>query len=127
MTNILENKLALIIGSTSLIGLATAELFAKNGAHLALVESSSESRIAEVATDLRSKYTTNSVSTHIFDLTFKSEVDELFDEVKKSHPKFDCPTILVTTPLIQPPKNLLEIDEKDYDESVNINLKVVAV
>ena len=127
MTNILENKLALIIGSTSLIGLATAELFAKNGAHLALVESSSESRIAEVATDLRAKYTNNSISIHIFDLTFKSEVDELFDEVKKSHPNFDCPTILVTTPLIQPPKNFLEIDEKDYDESVNINLKVVTV
>lgn len=132
MTKNLEGKLALIItNAESQIGEATAELFVSRGADLALVElvsNSSRVVVDELANDLRKRHPSRNVSTHRFDSSDRNrEAEKLFDEIKVSHPAFECPNVLVTAAphMLGAPKGLLETTEHDFDEMVDSSLRVI--
>ena len=121
----LENKLALITGAASGIGLSSAELFALNGADLALADISP--KVAEVAKDLKSKYPNRNISAHVYDITHTVNVEKMFDEIKQHHePKYQHPSVLVNSAGIGRAVPLIKIIEKDYDDMININLKVIS-
>jgi NAD(P)-dependent dehydrogenase (short-subunit alcohol dehydrogenase family) len=123
MTHTLKDKLALITGAASGIGLASAQLFASQGADLALADISPKAK--DVAKDLQAKYPEIKVSAHVYDLTVSSNIDLLFAEIKETHQaKHFCPTILINSAGIAQEKKLTEITEQDYDRMININLKV---
>ena len=119
----LENKLALITGAASGLGLATATLFASQGADLALADISP--KVAEVAADLKSKYPKLGISAHVYDLTVGSNVEKLFEEIKQQHEKYASPTVLVNSAGIARAVPLVNQTEKDFDEMINTNLKVL--
>ena len=120
----LENKLALITGAASGIGLTTADLFAVNGADLALADISP--KVTEVAKELKSKYPKQNISAHVYDITNSSNVEKMFEEIKQNHePKYQHPSVLVNSAGIGHTVPLTNITEKEYDDMVNINLKVI--
>lgn len=118
----LENKLALITGGANGIGLATADLFASQGADLALVDLSPNTH--EAVTNLRSKYPNRKISAHVYDITSSENIEKLFDEIGKEHSTFNCPNILVNSAGIGRGKRLVDLSESEYDNMININLKV---
>ena len=117
----LENKLALITGAASGLGLSSAELFALNGADLALADISP--KVAEVAKELKSKYPKQSISAHVYDLTNSSNVERMFEEIKQHHPKYQHPSVLVNSAGIGREVPLIQMTEDEYDQMININLK----
>jgi short-subunit dehydrogenase len=124
MTHSLKNKLALITGAASGLGLSTAQLFARECADLALVDISS--KMLDVANELQEKHPTVKISSHVFDLTVSSNMDPLFSEIKQHHQaKHRCPTVLVNSAGIGKGKCFTEITEQEYDNMININLKVI--
>ena len=119
----LENKLALITGAASGLGLTTTELFALNGADLALADISP--KVVEVAKELTSKYPKQNISAHVYDITNSSNVEKMFEEIKQHHQtKYQHPNVLVNSAGIGGSVPLINITEKQYDNIVNINLKV---
>ena len=118
----LANKLALITGAASGIGKASAQLFARKSADLALADASPT--VIEVAKELKAKHPDRNISSHVFDLTTSSNVQTLFKEIKGQHTKYACPNVLVNSAGIGRSKLLVETTEKEYDEMININLKV---
>lgn len=118
----LNNKLAMITGAASGIGLATAGLFASQGANLALIDVSP--KISQIASDLNSKYPNQIISSHIFDLTVPENIDKLFKQIQSEHPNYLSPTILVNSAGIGQGKPLTEITEQDYTRMIDVNIKV---
>lgn len=122
MTHKLDNKLALIIGASNGIGLAVAQMFANNGADLALVD---DVELTSISEELRKRYPNANISSHILNVvetSDSSDVENLFVEIKKHHS--NDPNILVTSPRVVPSKSLLETTEREFDEILNLNLKV---
>jgi NAD(P)-dependent dehydrogenase (short-subunit alcohol dehydrogenase family) len=123
MTYNLENKLALITGAASGIGLASAELFASQGADLALADISP--KVTDVVALLQDKYPNKKITGYVGDLTVSSNIEKLFEEIKHQHTKYKYPTVLVNSAGIGYGKSLIEITEQEYDQMININLKVL--
>jgi 3-oxoacyl-[acyl-carrier protein] reductase len=122
----LRNKLALITGAASGIGFASAELFAFKGAVLALVDNSP--KVADVAKELKSKYPKRNISAHVYDVTNSSNVEKIFEEIKLNHePKYQLPSVLVNSAGIGRVATLVQMTEKEYDDMININLKVIFI
>lgn len=119
----LANKLAVITGAASGLGLASAQLFARNAADLALVDVSP--KLKDLAAEIKAKNPDRNITTHVCDITQSSNVNKLFGEIKDGHSKYACPTVLVNSAGISGvTKFLFEKTEKEYDEIINVNLKV---
>lgn len=124
MTHNIKNKLALITGAASGIGLTTAQLFAKEGADLALADISP--KMGEIAKQLQESHPHIKVSAHTLDLTLSSNVDNLFNEINENHhTKHYSPNVLINSAGIAKGKSLMEIGENEYDTLIGVNLKVM--
>lgn len=119
----LANKLALITGAASGLGRASAQLFARNSADLVLVDLSP--KVNEIANQLKSAYPGRKITAHVYDLTSSANVSKLFGEIKAKHSNYVCPTVLVNSAGISgTPRPMVEMSEKEYDQIINVNLKV---
>ena len=87
-----DGKIAVVLGGGSGIGRATAELFADNGAQVAVADIN-ERGADETAELLRGKGAT--VSSHVCDITQKSHTDDLIAAVLKEHGRVDMVTSTV--------------------------------
>lgn len=120
----LSNKLALVTGAASGIGLSIAHKFAKNGANLILVDVSNQ--IDTLAKEIQSQTTnTVKVSTHICDISDAKQVNNLFLEIKKQYENEKCklPNVIVNSAGITRDSFLLKMSEKDFDQVISVNLK----
>ena len=79
----LSNRLALITGAASGIGLSTAHLYAQEGANLALVDWSQT--VHQTAAELTAKYPSIKVTSHICDVTNSEQVTATFTDVHAKH------------------------------------------
>jgi len=77
-----QGKIVYITGAASGIGLATAKLFAENGASLFLVDLDSETLIYEVD-KLRKQFKTG-IAFHVVDVTVEKEVEKSFEYLIKT-------------------------------------------
>ncbi len=116
----LSNKLALITGGASGIGLAIAKLFAKNGAHVALADMSPS--LSSVASDI-SKLSKNKVTAHTCDVSNSDQVNSLFNELEQQHPDYKFPRIIVNSAGIIRDGYMAKLTEADFDKVINVNLK----
>ena len=113
----MKNKIALITGATSGIGMATAKLFAKNGVKLILCGRRGE-RLKKLSEEL-------SASTEVFTLNFdvrnKMEVDTAIKSLPKNFSEID---ILINS--AGNAHGMDTIDEgntEDWDAMLDINVK----
>ena len=113
----LNNKVALITGGTSGIGEATALLFAREGARVAIAGRNSE-RGAAVAGGIKA-----AGGEAIFlraDVSQASDCQRVVDETVRA---FGCIDILFNNAGVFYPQTALECSEREWDEQVDVNLK----
>ena len=115
----LQGKVALITGAGRGIGRATALTFAREGAHVALVDRDAP-EVEGVAQEIVAAggkaqgYTANIAS--------REEVQKLVQQVKADFGRLD---ILVNNAGIIRDKQLLKMEEEDFDAVISVNLKGV--
>lgn len=114
---LLQDKIALITGSATGIGRAIAELFAKNGARLLLVDRNGEEN-RRTAASLRSSGTR--VVDITLDLTERLQVDAAIDT---AHRELGPIELLVNNAGIYPRQSFLDMSEEQWDEMQAVNLK----
>ncbi len=114
----LEGKRALITGAGAGIGKAIAYRFAEAGAQLHVVDID-ESALHKLQEDIHSHYHI-SVTPHVVDLSNKSAIDALWEELQ-----VQAPEILVNNAGIYPFKGFLKVDPSFYHKVMEVNLSAV--
>lgn len=112
--NKLKNKVAVITGANSGIGLATAKLFLKEGAKVVL------SGRRQEALDNVSKELEGDFLTVLADASSAEDNKRLIETAKNHFGKID---ILYLNAGIAPPTPVTEISEAHYNEIFNVNVK----
>ncbi len=115
----MRDKVAVITGSSSGIGRATALLFAENGAKVVAVgrnENELDSLRDEVSPE------NGSINVHFADLTDDSQVDRLVSETVKNFGHID---VLINAAGIIKNGSIEDTSLDDWDNMMNINLRSV--
>lgn len=110
----LENKVAVITGANSGIGLATAKLYLKEGAKVVLSGRRQEA-LDEITKDLEGDF-----------ITVRADVANIEDNenlIKQATAKYGKIDVLFLNAGIAPPSPTTDITEDHFTELVNINLK----
>jgi len=117
---LLEGKTAIITGGSRGIGKGIAEVFAKNGAHVAFTYSSSE----EAALALENELKKEGIKAKAYksDAANYQQAQELAEEVVKEFGSID---ILINNAGITKDNLLMRITEEDFDKVIEVNLKSV--
>ena len=113
----LKNKIALVTGGRRGMGKSHALALAAQGAKVAITDVNAKDCLP-VAGEIKSKG--GEAVCFQMDVSNKTEVDQVFDEVVKQFGRLD---ILVNNAGIYFPKTALELTEKDWDKMIDINLK----
>ena len=110
----LQNKVAVITGANSGIGLATAKLFLKEGAKVVLT-GRRQKALDEAAKDLKGDFI-----TVLGDVANTEDNHKIIDETVKKYGKID---VLFLNAGIAPPTPTSDIDENHYNDIFDINVK----
>ena len=113
----LKNKVALVTGAKRGMGRAHALALAAQGAKVVVTDRVGE-ECAPVVEEIKSKG--GEAICLKMDVSNKAEVDGAFDEAIKQFGRLD---ILINNAGIFLPKPALEMSEKEWDRTLNINLK----
>ena len=113
----LSGKVALITGGTSGMGRATAILFAKEGARVAIT-GRNEQRGREVVDEIR-----NAGGQAIFVRSDVSSAADCRQAVEATGKAFGHPDILFNNAGVFYPHTVVECTEEEWDLTININLK----
>jgi NAD(P)-dependent dehydrogenase (short-subunit alcohol dehydrogenase family) len=84
----MKDKIVLITGSSSGIGLATAEALAAKGAQVILA-ARSEDRLKEAVAHITSKTGNKNISYHTADFSSQKSIRALADQIKNNYPRID--------------------------------------
>lgn len=121
---LLQNRICIIVGVSSLrgIGYATAELFARNGARLVVVDVAMNDRIAgDIASSIATAIGDEpAVAGLKCDIRKQADCDTVVTEVMARFGGIDCLVNCAGIVLAQP---MLGIAEADYDRILDVNLK----
>lgn len=109
-----ENKIAVVTGGSSGIGLGIAEELTRQGAHVVITGRNPE-KLGEAVHHLGSR-----ASSVVVDITKVGDIEKLFDQVKRDHGRLD---ILVANAGGAEPANIGSITEAHFDETITTNLK----
>ncbi|MDP6893039.1 MAG: SDR family oxidoreductase [Verrucomicrobiota bacterium] len=115
----LNGKNTIVTGAGSGIGQSTAIAFAKQGAHVSVLEIN-----LEAANETVEKIRTNGGQAEATecDVTHHDHVQDVFDKIATDHGGLDC---LINNAGIAHVGNILNTNEKDFDRVMNVNLKGV--
>lgn len=113
----LKDKVAIITGGTSGIGEATALLFAREGARVAITGRNRERGTQVVS---RIKESGGKATFLRADVSAASDCQRVVEETRK---KFGCIDILFNNAGVFYPQTAIECSEREWDEQIDINLK----
>jgi len=112
----LENKIAVITGGNSGIGLATAKLFKKEGAQVVINARNAE-RLAETKEQVGDDFEVLQL-----DVSKVEEIESFFAQIGEKHGKVDVLFLNAGIGVFQP---LEAWDETTFDRLINVNVKGV--
>ena len=115
----LKKRVALITGAGSGLGKATAQLFAEEGARVAVVDIS-ERRAEAVAAEINGETKRKKAAAFRADVAKKDEVDAMVKAVRK---RFGPISILVNNAGIGQIKNFLDITPDEWQRMIDIHMK----
>jgi NAD(P)-dependent dehydrogenase (short-subunit alcohol dehydrogenase family) len=115
----LQDKVALITGGTSGIGEATAKLFAKEGAKVAITGLHDE-RGAAVVREIRQHNGDSGCMFIHSDVRLADDCKRAVDETLRAVGRID---ILFNNAGVFYPQTALECSEREWDEQIDVNLK----
>ena len=108
---LLNNKIALVTGSTNNIGLAVARAFSREGAKV-VIHSRHEEESKKIAQELGGDY-------FAADVARPQQIEELFDHITKKHHRLD---ILVNCIAHSSKKDILETTLEEWQQIIAVNL-----
>lgn len=114
----LKNRIAIITGAARGIGAAIAELFAREGAVVILLDLLPEGK--EVAAKI--KASGGKAEFHTVSVTDKGALETLFKQIHNTHGRID---ILINNAGITRDRTLEKMSEDEWDAVVEVNLKGV--
>ena len=114
----LTGKNAIVTGGGSGIGQSICKTFAKQGAHVGILDINIE---AAEKTASEIKENGGSAEPHTCDVTKQTEVKEVFERISKDNP-IDC---LINNAGIAHVGNVLNTSEEDFDKVLSVNVKGV--
>ena len=112
----LENKVAVITGGNSGIGLATAELFKKEGAQV-VINARNAQRLAETKEQVGDAFEVLQL-----DVSKVAEIEQFYAKIAETHGKIDVLFLNAGIGVFQPVENW---DEATFDHVINVNMKGV--
>ncbi|MGB0522013.1 MAG: SDR family oxidoreductase [Flammeovirgaceae bacterium] len=112
----LENKVAVITGGNSGIGLATAHLFKKEGARV-IINARNEQRLAETKAEVGDEFDVLQL-----DVSKTNELEQFYKQVGEKHGKIDVLFLNAGILILQP---LDAWDEATFDHVIGVNVKGV--
>ena len=113
----LKDKVTIITGAAQGIGFACAERFARDGAKVVLSDVQEE-KGEDAAKSLREAgYNAEFIACNVGD---KTQVDSMVEQVVSKYGQLD---VLISNAAILRVGDILEIEEEDFDQVLNINLK----
>lgn len=112
----LQNRVAVITGGNSGIGLATAKLFVENGAQVVITGRRKEENDAAVA------QIGSGVTAIVADTAKLKDIDQMMEQIRQQHGKID---ILFLNAGIAPFASFVDVDEEIFDKVFDINVKGV--
>ena len=115
----LENKVAVITGGASGIGLAAIKRFAEEGASVIIADYNSEVGI-KVQIELQEKY--NRVAFFPINVADRESVNQVFSEILEHYKKID---ISVNNAGITNDAMLMKMTSDQFDQVIDVNLKGV--
>jgi NAD(P)-dependent dehydrogenase (short-subunit alcohol dehydrogenase family) len=116
----LENKIAVVTGAASGMGQATAELYAKEGAHVALTDINADALAAIVESIADAG---GSAEYHVMDVRDEAQVKKAVTAVGDAHGRID---ILVNSAgVIGSPNPTHELSVEDWDYVFDVDVKGV--
>ena len=113
----LEDRVAVITGGASGIGLGTAKLLAEAGAEIAIIDIDEQNGI-KAAEEIC--ITGGFAKFYKCDVTFAKECKNTIDKIIKDFGRID---ILFNNAGIAVRKNIVDISEEEWDRAIDINLK----
>ena len=113
----LENKVAVVTGSAQGMGKAIAKLLAGRGAKVALLDVLGD-EIKAVVDEITGDG--GRASSWEIDVSDRASVDRVFGEVSEKFGRID---ILINNAGVFDPKPIWELEEDEWDKTININLK----
>lgn len=117
----LANRLALVTGGASGIGKAVVELFAKNGAHVAVADMANN--VSDIAAEMQTSFKDSNITGHSVDVSKSSQVNAMFQEIEAKHPQHRFPTIVVNSAGIVRDSFMVKTTEENFDKVIDVNLK----
>ena len=116
----IKNKTLIITGASQGIGEATARLFAKLGANVALI-ARSEEKIEKISTDINLNGG-KSIAIKC-DVSKQDEVENAIKLTLKSYKSINI--LIGNAGVINPIQNIADMDVSDFDKVIDINIKGV--
>ena len=116
----LKDKVAIVTGGSRGIGRAVAELFAKEGSKVILVDLLPQGK--EVVQGIMASG--GSVEFHTVSVTDKSAIESLFEQINSNYGKID---ILINNAGITRDRTLEKMSEEEWDAVMEVNLKGVFI
>ena len=116
----IKNKTLIITGASQGIGEATARLFAKLGANVALIARSKE-KIEKISDDINSNGG-KSIAIQC-DVSSKAEVENAIKLTLKSYRSVNI--LIGNAGVINPIQNITDMDVSDFDKVIDVNIKGV--
>ncbi|WP_282160456.1 SDR family NAD(P)-dependent oxidoreductase [Ulvibacterium marinum] len=114
----LKDKIAIVTGGSRGIGQAVAELFAKEGARVIIMDLLPQGQ--EVADGINANG--GKAEYHKVSVTDKTEVETLFEQINQNYGKID---ILINNAGITRDRTLEKMSEDEWDAVIQVNLKGV--
>lgn len=114
----LKDKIAIVTGGSRGIGQAVAELFAKEGARVIIMDLLPQGQ--EVADGINANG--GKAEYHKVSVTDKTEVETLFEQINQNYGKID---ILINNAGITRDRTLEKMSEDEWDAVIRVNLKGV--
>ena len=116
----LKDKVAIVTGGSRGIGRAVAELFAKEGGKVIVVDLLPQGK--DVVKGIRESG--GSAEFHAVSVTDKSGIESLFEQINSEYGKID---ILINNAGITRDRTLEKMSEEEWDAVIEVNLKGVFI
>ena len=117
---LLKDKIVVITGASRGIGRGIAEVFAREGAHMAFTYSSSEAPAKQLEKDL--KIYGNQIKAYKSDASNFVDCEQLAEAIAQDFGQVD---VLINNAGITKDNLLMRMSETDFDDVIRVNLKSV--